>query len=88
MIVTYKVFPTEVEVDLDDLYTRIRDGLPEEASISRSSVEPIAFGLKALVLDVAMPEEEGITDRVEGSIKSRDGVGELQVISQRRTLRV
>jgi elongation factor 1-beta len=44
-----------------------------------SSMEPIAFGLKAIVGDFLLDDAEGQMDKLEESIKSVEGVGEIDV---------
>jgi elongation factor 1-beta len=44
-----------------------------------SSMEPIAFGLKAIVGDFLLDDAEGQMDKLEESIKSIEGVGEIEV---------
>ncbi len=37
-------------------------------AVKGSKVDPIAFGLYALVVDIVAPEEEGMVDKVEAAI--------------------
>jgi elongation factor 1-beta len=43
--------------------------------------EPIAYGLNAIVGDFLIEDKEGQMDKLEDSIKSLTGVGEIQVIN-------
>ena len=43
--------------------------------------EPIAYGLNAVVGDFLIEDKEGQMDKLEDSIKSLTGVGEIQVIN-------
>jgi elongation factor 1-beta len=42
-------------------------------------MEPIAFGLEAIVGDFLVDDAEGQMDKLEESIKSVEGVGEIEV---------
>ncbi len=80
VLVIMKVFPSSLDIDLNELKEKISSKLPEGYSIRSSGEEPIAFGLKALKLIVEMPEDvEGGTERLEQIIKSLDEVEEVEV---------
>jgi translation elongation factor aEF-1 beta len=85
VLLSIKVFPSDIAVNLRELKSRIESNLPTEASIYKFDEEPIAFGLVALVAHILIPEKGGInTESIEELIKSIDGVSEIQVISTRR----
>jgi len=78
--VVLKVFPNSVDIQPGELLERIKAKLPENYEIMGSGEEPIAFGLKALKVIIAIPEEsEGGTEALEQLIKSVDGVEEVEV---------
>ena len=81
VLASIKVFPSDANIDLPALQSRIEHALPSGSSVQRFDEEPIAFGLVALVAHVAMPEDvEGIMDQVEEAIKSVELVSEIQVL--------
>jgi elongation factor 1-beta len=86
VIAVVKVFPEGDEVSLDDILNQINQKLPKDKySIVKTDTEPIAFGLKALVLFVQMPEElEGGTDELESLINEISGVSHAEVESVSR----
>jgi elongation factor 1-beta len=85
VIASIKIFPNEPSTDLSELKSRIEKRLPKDASIIASKEEPIAFGLVAIIANIAMPEEiSGKMDEVEEAIKSTDGVSEIQVMNVTR----
>ncbi len=78
--VAVRVFPTGVDVDINDLTERIRSSLPPQYSLVKSGEVPIAFGYKALRIVVTMPEEtEGGTEELENVIRGVEGVEEVEV---------
>ena len=80
VLVVAKVYPSDINIDLDELADKIRKKLPEEADIARSAKEPIAFGLTALKLYILIPEEtEGGTEKVEEALRSVEGVEEVEI---------
>ncbi|KYH37593.1 MAG: translation elongation factor aEF-1 beta [Candidatus Bathyarchaeota archaeon B24] len=85
IVARFRVFPESIEVDLGELRNRIEAALPEGSRVEGSGEEPIAFGLKALIIGVSMPEDaEGVMDRVEDALRRVEGVGEVQVLAVTR----
>ncbi|MEM0174024.1 MAG: elongation factor 1-beta [Sulfolobaceae archaeon] len=82
VLVVLKVFPEGDEVKLDDLVKEISSKLPKEYKIIKTETEPIAFGLKALVLFITLPEQtEGGTEQLEELVNSVQGVSHAEVIN-------
>lgn len=88
VIIGFKIYPKAVETDLEQLKGEIEKGLPSGARISKSKIEPIAFGLNALLLDIVVPEQEGLADKVEEVIRSNANIENVEILSQRRVLRL
>lgn len=81
VLVILKVFPDSDEVNLDKIADEIGKKLPQGYSILRRDTEPIAFGLKALVLYVKMPEQtEGGTETLEELASNTEGVSHAEVV--------
>jgi len=78
--VILKVLPNDVSIQPSQLLEKIKEALPGEYEIMGSGEEPIAFGLKALKIIIAMPEEtEGGTEELENLLKNVEGVEEVEV---------
>ncbi|MCK4243738.1 elongation factor 1-beta [Candidatus Bathyarchaeota archaeon] len=84
VVAVFKIFPKNVEVDLNKLKKAIQDSLPDKVSIHKFDEEPIAFGVVAVVAFVIMPEEGGMMDQIEEAIKKVKGVSEIDVLMVRR----
>lgn len=76
---TIKIMPESPETDLADLKTRLEAVLPEGSELYGSKEEPIAFGLKALILVVLVGDLEGGTEQVEDAFAAVPGVESVQV---------
>jgi elongation factor 1-beta len=88
VIITYKVFPTGIEVDFEDLKKKIQASLPEFASVDGFGEEPIAFGLKALLVQIRFPEDKsGLLDELEKKLEAIGEVSQLQTLMVRRSSR-
>ena len=84
IIIVYKIFPAESTVDLEVLKEKITKELADIASIKKFAEEPIAFGLKALKVNMVLPEEEGIADETEKRMATIEGVGQIQTLGLTR----
>jgi elongation factor 1-beta len=88
VIVTYKVFPDDVMDSFDDLKKKIEKCLPEFASMEGYGEEPIAFGLKALLVQVKFPEDKtGLVDEFETELGKIEHVSQVQTLMVRRSSR-
>lgn len=85
VLLAVRVMPQDSEIDLDALGGELRDKLPEGFRILSISREAVAFGLESLVVWFSVPEEEGVTERLEAYLSSIDGVGEFSVEAMSRT---
>lgn len=88
IIVTYKVFPEDIMDNFDELKKKIEKCLPESSSLEGYGEEPIAFGLKALLVQIKFPEDvTGLVDIFENQIQRIDTVSQVQTLMVRRTSR-
>ena len=86
--VLYNVFPEEIVSSFDGLKKKVEACLPEASSVEGYGEEPIAFGLKALLVQVTFPEDQtGIVDEFETALAKIKGVSQVQTMMVRRTSR-
>ena len=62
---TFKLMPTEVDVDFNKMRENIKQKLPATAKINRFTEIPIAFGLKALQVEIILDDRKGGGDDIE-----------------------
>ena len=77
VLITYKIMPTGVDVNLEKMKNDVTEKLKDIAKINDFSEEDIAFGLKALIVRVIVKDEGGVTDKIEeilGGIENVQGV--------------
>ncbi len=84
IIIAYKIFPSESSVDLNLLKEKITKKLSDISSIQKFAEEPIAFGLSALVVNIVLPETEGILDQTEKRLNDLEEVGQIQTLGVNR----
>ncbi len=79
VVITLKIMPDGIDVNMDDLLERVKGAIPEGTDIRANEVVPVAFGLKALRMNVAREESMGGTDDIEAAINALDGVAQVEV---------
>ena len=72
--ITFKVMPDGIETDLGELKTALENKLAGQCRIQAMVEEPVAFGLKAIVLQVVVEDAEGLLDKLETSLAEVPGV--------------
>jgi elongation factor 1-beta len=88
VLITYKIFPSDVVENFDDLKKKIEKCLPEFSSVEGYGEEPIAFGLKVLLVQLKFPEDKtGILDELETRLGEVEGISQVQTLMVRRTSR-
>ncbi len=88
IIVTYKIFPEDIVENFDNLKKEIEGTIPQNSSISGYGEEPVAFGLKALLLQIRFPEDQtGLVDEFETDLSKIKGVSQVQTLMVRRSSR-
>ncbi|HID08683.1 TPA: elongation factor 1-beta [Candidatus Micrarchaeota archaeon] len=83
VLAVFKIMPEDME-HFEEIKERVKDSLPGEVSLQDIREEPIAFGLKAIIVGVTMEDKEGILDRVEEALRSIPHVENVTV--ERTTL--
>ena len=84
VLAVIKALPESVDTSMEELQNAISDTLPSRVSIKKVEVEDIGFGIKALRLNLVLPDEAGGTDLVEETIRKVQGVSDVQVEFCRR----
>ena len=86
VVITYKIFPTDIIDDFTPLKQKLESILPKDSAIHGYGEEPVAYGLKALLVQVKFPEEEtGLLEEFEKKVESTEGISQIQTLMVRRT---
>jgi elongation factor 1-beta len=81
LIASIRIMPADAESNLDNVVNSMKSSMPEGMEMKGHAIEPIAFGLKAIVGDFMLEDAEGQMDKLEDSIKKIEGVGEIEVMN-------
>jgi len=85
VLVSMKIFPSDITVDLNQLRQKIQKSLPKDVSVRKFAEEPIAFGLNVLIAHILMPEEKsGELEKVENAIRNIEGVSNIETFMMQR----
>jgi elongation factor 1-beta len=80
-----KIMPESVDTDLAELKEKLKSVIPAGADLHGDIVEePIAFGLKALIVTLIVNDEEGGTEAAEEAFAKVSGVENVQVMEAYR----
>ncbi len=87
-IVTVKIMPQSPEIDLSKVETKAKAKIAEFAGEgeTKTEIEPVAFGLKALKIFFVMDEQKGSPDPVAEQISDLEGVNSAEIIDVRRAV--
>jgi len=84
--VQFKILPKSPDTNLEEVKEKIKELVEKsDGNFSSSEEQPIAFGLKALVVSFAFPEEKEI-DELGNSINQIQGVSSSEMIDYRRAI--
>ena len=88
VVVSLRIMPNSPSVDLSGLESEAKKEIVNFCNSEefKASIEPIAFGLKALNLLFVMEESIGTTERLEKAIAGLDGVESVEVTDVRRAV--
>jgi elongation factor 1-beta len=87
VVITLKVMPDDIGADLPAIAAKAEKCIMDFGGFSaRHSIEPVAFGLKAIVFMFAADEQKGGTDPLEKAISGIEGVGSVEVTDVRRAI--
>jgi len=79
LVARIRILPADAESNLDGVVRSLKSSMPEGMEMKGHAMEPIAFGLNAIVGDFLLDDAEGQMDRLEESIKGVEGVGQIEV---------
>lgn len=84
--VQYKIMPEGLDVDLKEVLKQAESTIKKMNGVfSASEEQEIAFGLKALIVSFAYPEEKEI-DELGNELAKIPGVSSAEMIDYRRAL--
>jgi len=88
VIITLKIMPESPDVDLEELETQIKEKIAAFSgeTQTKTEIEPVAFGLKAIKITFVTDEAKGSTDELEKDIETMETVNSVEVSDVRRAV--
>ena len=83
-VIRIKVLPEDTSTEHQKIVDSVKSKLPSFAQLRNHRIEPIAFGLSAVIIDVVAPEEEGAIDKVEEAVSKAPLVGQTEMMGVSR----
>ena len=85
LIVRVKVLPEDIETKPEVTIGEIEASTKPVATLVRYKVEPVAFGLNAIIIDFGIADKEGGTDPLETALMATKGISQVDVIGVSRS---
>ena len=88
VVITIKIMPRSPETDLDALEAKVLEKIKSFTgeTQTKKSIEPIAFGLKALSIIFVSDEAKGSLDEMIDEINAFDDVNSAEISDVRRAI--
>lgn len=83
-VIRLKLLPQDVTTEHQKIVDSVAGALPSQAKIRSQMIEPIAFGLSAIIVDVVVPEEEGTIEKIEAAVSAAPLVGQSELMGVSR----
>ncbi|VVB75243.1 Elongation factor 1-beta [Candidatus Tiddalikarchaeum anstoanum] len=86
VIITFKIMPSSPEIDLKKIEKDAGKVLSKVGVIAKVETNPIAFGLKELLIYLVSDEAKGSPDEAEKELSKIKGVESVEIVDVRRTV--
>jgi elongation factor 1-beta len=83
-VIRLKILPRDTTTEHQKIVDSVSKALPPQAQVRGYKIEPIAFGLSAIIMDIVVPEEEGAIDKVEAAVTGAPLVGQSEFMGVSR----
>ena len=80
--VLFRLMPHGVETDMEGVAKAAQASLPAGVTLRGMQIKDIAFGLKALLVSVVMPDTGGILESVEHALAKVPHVESVEVMEE------
>jgi elongation factor 1-beta len=80
--VLFRLMPQSVETDMKALGDSLRGALPASVKVRGIQVKDIAYGLRALLVSVIMPDTGGVLEATEHALAKLPPVESVAVLEE------
>ena len=86
VIISFRIMPESTDTDMEKLRERAETIISKAGEIGKVEIQPVAFGLKAIIIHAVMDESKGSPDTVEEELNQLEEVNRAEIIDVRRTV--
>lgn len=88
VVVSLRIMPSDIGIDLSKIESEVKHEIVKFCNSKefKTSIQPIAFGLKALNIIFVMDESKGSTESLENRISQIEGIESVEVTDVRRAI--
>ncbi len=80
--VLFRLMPQGIETDMEALAKGVRAATPSTVNLRGMKIKDIAFGLRALLVSVIMPDAGGVLEQVEKAYATVPHVESVEVMEE------
>jgi elongation factor 1-beta len=78
--IIYRIMPDGPEIDLEKLKSQITNSVPEKARLNKIEEKPVAFGLKALEVQIIINDREGGSEELEKTLAGIENIQSVETV--------
>ena len=80
VLLVIRIMPESPDIDLVELEKKAKEKIEEfEGRVTKTEINPIAFGLKAVDVTLLVDEAKGDTEPLENALRELEGVNSAEV---------
>lgn len=84
VVVKMKIMPESIDTDFEGIKEKIKKLHGDIVNVHSMELKPIAFGLKALEVNLLFYDKQGGMDDIQEKIQAIEGVSDAEVIDLNR----
>ncbi|MFH0863415.1 MAG: elongation factor 1-beta [Candidatus Altiarchaeota archaeon] len=84
VVANLRIMPDDISVDLTKVAEKVKMLAGDKCAIHSMTIKPIAFGLKALEVNILLNDKKGGMEEIEEAIRKIEGVGEVETTGLNR----
>ncbi|MDR1690862.1 MAG: elongation factor 1-beta [Candidatus Methanoplasma sp.] len=82
IVATYDLMPESTEVNLESIVGTISGVIPNGVQVLETKIEPVAFGLKKIVVGLSIDDSnESVGEELEAALSSIPGIENIECTS-------
>jgi elongation factor 1-beta len=88
VVCTLKIMPESPDIDLPSIEAKAKHAIEQFTGKkdTKTEIEPVAFGLKALKIIFLTPENKGSPDEIAEKVAAFEGVNSAEIVDVRRAV--